>query len=131
MACAWRHQSDFSPSTACMMGTRCGNLDPGVVLHLIETKGMASRTLTRILRPRIGSAAFPASARIIRTLLASEAPGRGRWGCSATASSANSGADRRGGGIGMPWYSPVGPGEHAAEVRRRVCLQLVAGSVTG
>jgi acetate kinase len=29
----------FSTIDGLMMGTRCGNLDPGVILHLMETKG--------------------------------------------------------------------------------------------
>jgi acetate kinase len=33
----------FSTIDGLMMGTRCGNLDPGVMLHLMETKGLASR----------------------------------------------------------------------------------------
>jgi acetate kinase len=39
----------FSALDGLMMGTRCGSLDPGVVLHLLETEGMGARQLSRLL----------------------------------------------------------------------------------
>ena len=37
-----------------MMGTRCGDLDPGVVLHLMETKGMTRAEVGRLLYRQSG-----------------------------------------------------------------------------
>jgi acetate kinase len=39
----------FSALDGLMMGTRCGSVDPGVLLHLIETDGYDLRRLTRLL----------------------------------------------------------------------------------
>jgi acetate kinase len=39
----------FSALDGLMMGTRCGSLDPGVLLHLIETEGLDVRRLTHLL----------------------------------------------------------------------------------
>ena len=39
----------FSALDGLMMGTRCGSLDPGVLLHLIDTEGLDTRQLTHLL----------------------------------------------------------------------------------
>jgi acetate kinase len=39
----------FSALDGLMMGTRCGSLDPGVLLHLIEIEGLDVRRLTHLL----------------------------------------------------------------------------------
>jgi acetate kinase len=39
----------FSALDGLMMGTRCGSLDPGVVLHLIQNEGLDVRRLTNLL----------------------------------------------------------------------------------
>lgn len=36
------------------MGTRCGDLDPGVVLHLIDTEGMSTAEVSRMLYHQSG-----------------------------------------------------------------------------
>ncbi len=39
----------FSALDGLMMGTRCGSLDPGVLLHLIDTEGLDAEQLTHLL----------------------------------------------------------------------------------
>jgi acetate kinase len=39
----------FSALDGLMMGTRCGSLDPGALLHLIETEGLDVQRLTHLL----------------------------------------------------------------------------------
>lgn len=39
----------FSALDGLMMGTRCGSLDPGVVLHLLETEKLSVEQLTHLL----------------------------------------------------------------------------------
>ena len=115
----------FSTIDGLLMGTRCGNLDPGVVLHLMETKGYSVKDMTRILYKESGLLGVSGISQDMRTLLASEAPEareavelfcyrivRELGSLIAAAS-----------GIDALVFTG-GIGEHAAEVRRRVCLQL-------
>lgn len=44
----------FSALEGLMMGSRCGSLDPGVVLHLIQEKGMTADAVTTLLYERSG-----------------------------------------------------------------------------
>ena len=39
----------FSALDGAPMGTRCGRLDPGVLLHFLETEGMSVADLTKML----------------------------------------------------------------------------------
>src|SRR6185295_16563308 len=39
----------FSALDGLMMGTRCGSLDPGVMLHLIESEGLSVEQLAHLL----------------------------------------------------------------------------------
>jgi acetate kinase len=39
----------FSALDGLMMGTRCGALDPGVILHMMEVRGMSHRELAALL----------------------------------------------------------------------------------
>ena len=64
----------FSTIDGLLMGTRCGNLDPGVVLHLMETKGYTVKDMTRILYKESGLLGVSGISQDMRTLLASEQP---------------------------------------------------------
>ena len=44
----------FTALDGLMMGTRCGTLDPGVVLHLIEQRGMTAKAVEELLYQRSG-----------------------------------------------------------------------------
>jgi acetate kinase len=79
----------FSTIDGLVMGTRVGNLDPGVILHLMETKGLSVKDMTKMLYKESG---------LLGVSLAAAA-----------------------GGIDALVFTG-GIGEHAAEVRRRVCL---------
>ncbi len=114
----------FSTIDGLMMGTRCGNLDPGVVLHLMETKGLSVKDMTRILYKESGLLGVSGISQDMRTLLASDQPEAHEavdlfcyrivreLGSLAAAAS----------GIDALVFTG-GIGEHAAEVRRRVCQQ--------
>ena len=39
----------FTPLDGLVMGTRCGNLDPGVLLYLMDRHGMGARALEQLL----------------------------------------------------------------------------------
>lgn len=53
--CALKNQKSiattmgFTPLDGLMMGTRCGSLDPGIILHLIQNKQMSAKDLENML----------------------------------------------------------------------------------
>ena len=51
----------FSALDGLMMGTRCGSIDPGVLLYLLDQEGMDSGALNELLYKQSGLWAFPAS----------------------------------------------------------------------
>jgi acetate kinase len=114
----------FSTIDGLMMGTRCGNLDPGVVLHLMETKGLSVKDMTRILYKESGLLGVSGISQDMRTLLSSDKP-EAREAvelfCYRIARELGSLAAAAGGVDAVVFTGGIG--EHAAEVRRRVCLQ--------
>ena len=61
------------------MGTRCGNLDPGVILHLMETKNPVGRDyMTKMLYKGTGLLGVSGLSQDMRTLLASDKAGSRR-----------------------------------------------------
>jgi acetate kinase len=56
------------------MGTRCGQIDPGVILYLIE-KGYGAKDLERLLYKESGLRGLSGISNDVRDLLASEEPG--------------------------------------------------------
>ena len=115
----------FSTIDGLLMGTRCGNLDPGVVLHLMETKSYSVKDMTRILYKESGLLGVSGISQDMRTLLASEAP-EAREAvelfCYRIVRELGSLIAAAGGIDALVFTGGIG--EHAAEVRRRVCLQL-------
>jgi len=114
----------FSTIDGLMMGTRCGNLDPGLVLHLMETKGLTVKDMTRILYKESGLLGVSGISQDMRTLLASDKP-EAREAvdlfCYRIARELGSLVAAAGGIDALVFTGGIG--EHAAEVRRRVCLQ--------
>ncbi|WP_407530721.1 acetate/propionate family kinase [Methylobacterium oryzisoli] len=64
----------FTALDGVPMGTRCGALDPGVVLHLIEHEGMNPAEVGQMLYHRSGLLGLSGLSSDVRTLLASERP---------------------------------------------------------
>jgi acetate kinase len=65
----------FTALDGLPMGTRPGQLDPGVVLHLIEEKGMTPAEVTRLLYNGSGLKGLSGISNDMRDLLASGDPG--------------------------------------------------------
>ncbi len=65
----------FTALDGLPMGTRPGQLDPGVVLHLIEEKGMTAAEVTRLLYNASGLKGLSGVSNDMRDLLASDDPG--------------------------------------------------------
>jgi acetate kinase len=116
----------FSAMDGLVMGTRPGNLDPGVVLHLIEQKGMSVKELTELFYKRCGLLGVSGISNDMRDLLESGEPQAGEavdlfiyriqreMGSLAAAL----------GGFEALVFT-AGVGENSAEIRRRVCETAV------
>jgi acetate kinase len=64
----------FTALDGLPMGTRCGALDPGVVLHLIRAKGMSADEVERLLYHDCGLRGLSGASGDARDLLASSDP---------------------------------------------------------
>ncbi len=64
----------FTALDGLMMGTRSGNLDPGVVLYLQDSCGMSTREVEALLYSRSGLLGVSGVSSDMRALLASDAP---------------------------------------------------------
>ena len=114
----------FSTIDGLVMGTRCGNLDPGVILHLMETKGLSVKDMTKMLYKESGLLGVSGISQDMRTLLSSDKPEAQEavdLFCYRIARELGSLAAAAGGLDAVVFTGGIG--EHAAEVRRRVCIQ--------
>ena len=64
----------FSALDGLMMGTRCGSLDPGVLLYLMQDRGMDAAALTRLLYKESGLLGVSGISADMAALLTSSAP---------------------------------------------------------
>jgi acetate kinase len=65
----------FTALDGLPMGTRCGQLDPGVVLYLLTQKGWSATQVERLLYRDAGLRGLSGLTNDVRDLLASDAPG--------------------------------------------------------
>jgi acetate kinase len=80
----------FTALDGLPMGRRCGNLDPGVVLYLLEEKGMTAKAISDLLYNDSGLLGVSGISNDMRTLLASaDLTPRRPSICSATEYAAN------------------------------------------
>jgi acetate kinase len=112
----------FTALDGLPMGTRCGGLDAGVVLHLIQQKGMSAQQLVDLLYRRSGMLGLSGISSDFRELLASDDP-RARFAievfCYRVAGHIGSLAAALGGLDGIVFTAGVG--ENAARVRSMIC----------
>ncbi len=112
----------FTALDGLPMGTRCGELDPGVVLHLIQQKGMSAEELVDLLYYRSGMLGLSGVSSDFRELLADDAP-RARFAvevfCYRVARQIASLAATLGGLDAIVFTAGVG--ENAAPVRSAIC----------
>ncbi len=62
----------FTPNSGLMMGTRCGDLEPGAVLHLLRTTGTPLDEIERLLSKESGLLGVSGRSADMRDLLAAE-----------------------------------------------------------
>lgn len=112
----------FSALDGLVMGTRPGALDPGVLLYLMQEKGMDAPALTDLLYERSGLLGVSGISNDMRTLLASDAPEAGqavRLFTYRIGRELGSLAAALGGLDALIFTGGIG--EHAAPVREAVC----------
>lgn len=114
----------FTAVDGLMMSTRTGNLDPGVLLYLMDTRGWGSKELTKLLYKESGLLGVSGISLDMRTLLASDKPEAEEaieLFCYRIVRELGSLAAAAGGLDALVFTGGIG--EHAAEIRRRVCAQ--------
>lgn len=115
----------FTAIDGLMMGTRTGALDPGVILYLLQSKGMDAKALETLLYKESGLLGVSGVSQDMRTLLASdkaEAREAVDLFCYRIVREIGALAACIGGIDALVFTGGIG--EHASEVRRRVCTQL-------
>jgi acetate kinase len=65
----------FTAVEGLPMGTRCGSVDPGVLLYLMDERGMDARAVEKLIYTQSGLLGVSGVSSDMRTLLASDAPG--------------------------------------------------------
>lgn len=65
----------FTALDGLPMGTRCGQIDPGVLLYLLQQRGMTPGELQDLLYKESGLKGLSGISNDVRDLLASDAPG--------------------------------------------------------
>lgn len=117
----------FTPTAGLVMGTRSGDLDPGVASYLLQAAGLTPRQLNHLLNHESGLLGVSETSADMRDLLAAQATDQRaaeavalfcyqvrKWVGSFAAVL---------GGLDTLVFSG-GIGEHAAEVRARICQGL-------
>jgi acetate kinase len=127
-ACAMRDRVSiattmgFTALDGLPMGTRCGELDAGVVIYLMQQKGMSPDDLVDLLYKRSGMLGLSGISSDFRELLASDNP-RARFAvelfCNRVARHIASLAAALGGLDGIVFTAGVG--ENASPVRSAIC----------
>jgi acetate kinase len=116
----------FTALDGLVMGTRCGNLDPGVILYLEQQRGMSAKQVEHMLYHDSGLLGVSGGiASDMRELLASDDP-RAREAVELfafrTAREIGALTGSMGGLDGIVFTAGIG--EHAAMVREMVCARL-------
>lgn len=112
----------FTALDGLPMSRRCGNLDPGVVLYLIEQKNMSPQSVSDLLYKSSGLLGVSGISDDMRTLLTSEEPAAKKaidLFVYRIGRELGSLAAALGGLDGLVFTAGIG--EHAAEIRRLVC----------
>ena len=114
----------FTAVDGLPMGTRCGALDPGVILYLMDQRGMDARAIEKLIYSESGLLGVSGVSSDMRTLLASDAP-RARLAIDLyvyrIGRELGSLAAALGGLDAIVFTGGIG--ENSAEIRERVCRE--------
>jgi acetate kinase len=115
----------FTALDGLMMGTRCGSIDAGVLLYLLQQKGMIAAELSRLLYEQSGLLGVSGLSSDMRALLASDDPRAAEAVDLFTyrmAREAGALVSSLGGLDGFVFTAGIG--ENAAPIRRQACERL-------
>jgi len=112
----------FTAVDGLPMGTRCGSLDPGVLLYLMDELGMDARAIEDLIYKRSGLLGVSGVSSDMRALLASDSP-HARFAVELYVYRiAREIASLAGAAMGLDaLVFTAGIGEHASLVRERIC----------
>ena len=115
----------FTALDGLLMGTRCGSLDPGVVLYLLQEKGLDGPAIEDLLYRRSGLLGVSGIASDMRTLIASEDPAaRDAIDLFVYRIAKETGALTASLGGIDGFVFTAGIGENVAQIRAEVCARL-------
>jgi acetate kinase len=127
----------FTPTAGLVMGTRSGDLDPGLLIYLLEHRGYDARTLDRLVNHEAGLLALSGTTADMQTLLRRRAePATDSRAALAVGVFCYHARKWIGalaavlGGLDSLVFTG-GIGEHAPEVRRQICRGLSHLGVQG
>ena len=115
----------FTALDGLVMGTRSGTIDPGVVLYLLQARGMTAETITELLYKKSGLLGVSGIASDMRVLLKSTAAAAKQavelfaFTCARHAGALTTAL----GGLDGIVFT-AGIGEHAPEIRAAICARL-------
>jgi len=109
----------FSTLDGLVMARRCGTLDPGIILHLLDARAMTARAISNLLYEESGLLGVSGISDDMRDLLASSDP-RAAEAVALFVYRISRELVAALGGLDALVFTG-GIGEHAAEIRRRVC----------
>jgi acetate kinase len=115
----------FTAVDGLPMGTRTGQIDPGVILYLVQSKGFDAEQVERFLYHDGGLKGLSGVSNDVRDLLASEAPGAAlalEYLVYRVVREAGALAAAMGGIDGLVFTAGIG--EHSPEIRGRVLERL-------
>lgn len=115
----------FTALDGLAMGTRCGQIDPGVLLYLLDAKGMSVAELGDLLYKKSGLLGLSGLGSDMRDLLASDSPHARQavdYFIYRVTCTTGSLAAALGGVDGLVFTGGIG--EHSAEIRTRICRGL-------
>ena len=115
----------FTALDGMPMGTRCGAIDPGVLLYLQQARGMSVKEVEKLLYQQSGLLGMSGISADMRTLIASADPHAAEAVavfCHRAAREIGALTVSLGGLDGIVFTAGIG--EHAAEVRARICAPL-------
>ncbi len=117
----------FTPAGGCMMGTRPGDLDPGVLVHLLAQRGYDAAALERLVERESGLRGVSGLTADMQTLLARRADEPGareavELFCYSVRKHVGALAAVLGGLDTLVFTGGIG--EHAAPVREEICRGL-------
>jgi acetate kinase len=115
----------FTALDGLMMGTRCGTIDPGVILYMLQQKQLAAAEIEALLYQRSGLLGVSGISSDMRVLLESPAPAAREAVELFVYRIAREAAALAGSLGGLDGFVfTAGIGEHAAEIRAAVCARL-------